>query len=429
MAFRVNIQSSRGVLRRLCILSLSGGALALALAGCSAVPYESGTAVRVDAPQGAQAKKKEEPKPVPVTMPSEYALRGDGIYYFNDNQVSNFRITDAIAKNGLYSVQENFRFGTPHGFTWGAGAAAILRSGRQLDAEQIVGVSVARDHHLVLHYKGESANRPMKLNVALEAYDMSGLPIGPYLKTRMNRSTPAGFLIGGKYAFPKGSIGYRARMWVDEDVVIVPTKTAFTGSSTIEDFSKRFSKEIPYCLRYVPGKRAQPMGLLFNKPIKKQFETVKGRRVEKGQSGEAELLPVKTGTIFCAKNEAGGSIGKLDWALRYVNGSRVLEFDFPSNLTSTNYGVLREHRDALRVAFAEERANGRTKLLPARIWLKDKPILDFQWRFNKRAADAIQDAIAQTADLRSDWEARHGAKPVKAAGAKAKAVKAKNVKK
>ena len=136
-----------------------------------------------------------------------------------------------------------------------------------------------------------------------------------------------------------------------------------------------------------------------------------------------------TGTIFCAKNEAGGSIGKLDWALRYVNGSRVLEFDFPSNLTSTNYGVLREHRDALRVAFAEERANGRTKLLPARIWLKDKPILDFQWRFNKRAADAIQDAIAQTADLRSDWEARHGAKPVKAAGAKAKAVKAKNVKK
>ena len=87
MAFRVNIQSSRGVLRRLCILSLSGGALALALAGCSAVPYESGTAVRVDAPQGAQAKKKEEPKPVPVTMPSEYALRGDGIYYFNDNQV------------------------------------------------------------------------------------------------------------------------------------------------------------------------------------------------------------------------------------------------------------------------------------------------------------------------------------------------------
>lgn len=420
--------TSGGALRRISLLTLSGAAFAVALAGCSAVPYESGTAVRVDATQNAQAKKYEEPKPVPITMPSEYALRGDGIYYFNDNQVSNFRITDAIAQNGLYAVEENFRFGTPHGFTWGAGAAAILRAGRQLDAEEIIGVSIDKDYHLVLHYKGENAKRPMKLNVALEAYDMSGLPIGPYLRTRMNRSTPSGFVIGGKYAFPKGSIGYRARMWVDEDVVIVPTKTAFTGSSTIEDFSKRFSKDIPYCLRYVPGKRAEPMGLLFEKPITKQFEKVKGRRVEKGQSGEAQLMRVKTGTIFCAKDDKGEKLSTLEWTLRYVNGSRVLEFEFPSNLTSSNYGVLREHRDALRVGFAEERTKGRTKLLPARIWLKEKPILDFQWRFNKRAADAIQDAIAQTADLRSEWEARHGVKPVKASQ-KGKAAPAKMVKK
>lgn len=433
MASFASIKKTDAALRRLSFIGLSGALAALALTGCSAVPYESGTAVRVDAAQtdGTQ-KKKEEPKPIPITMPSEYALRGDGIYYFNDNAVSNFRITDAIAENGLYSVEEYFRFGTPHGFTWGAGAASILRNGRQLDAEKIIGVSVEKDHHLVLHYKGETAQKPMRLNVEIEAFDMSGLPIGPYLKTRMNRSTPSGFLIGGKYAFPEGSIGYRARMWVDEDVVIVPTKTAFTGSGTIEDFSKRFSKEIPYCLRFVPAKDAKPMGVLFEKPIEKKYEKVKGKRVEKGQSGEAQLMRVKTSTIFCAKDETaekGEALGKLDWTLRYVNGSRVLEFSFPENLKSDNFGVLKSHRDALRVAFAEERSKNRTKLLPARIWLKNKPILDFQWRFNKRAADAIQDAIHETADLRREWDAKHGtATRVKAPEKAVKAAPAKNTK-
>lgn len=389
------------------------GAGALVLSGCSGVPYQPDTAVPID--QSAAAgikKKKEEPKPIPVARPSRAALTGDGIYYFNDNVVSQFRITDAIAENGLYPVKESYSRGAPHGFTWGAGAAALLRGGRALDASNIVGVQAAKDGRLIVHYRGETPRSNLKLNIKLETFDMSGLPIGPYLKTRMNRSTPAGYLIGSKFAFPKGSLGYRARMWTDSDEVLVPTKTAFTGSAGIEEFSKRFSKDIPYCLRYIPSRRAEPLGFTFDKPIVKQTTRSKGRTVEKEQKGSVALYRVKPGTIFCSKDESSPhAVGSARWTLRYVQGTRVLVFDFPSDLAAEDFGVARAHRDALRVALAEEKLKGgKRRLLPARIWLADHPMLDMQWRFNKTAADAIQDAIAKTADDRRVWEAKHQAK-------------------
>lgn len=385
---------------------------ALVMTGCAGVPYEPGTAVPVDqSASSAQKKKKEEPKPIPIVRPSRDALQGDGIYYFNDNVVSQFRITDAIAQNGLYPVKESYSRGAAHGFTWGAGAAALLRGGKALDASNIIGVELAQDGHLIVHYRGEKPRSNLKLNIKLETFDMSGLPIGPYLKTRMNRPTPAGYLIGSKFAFPKGSLGYRARMWTENDEVLVPTKTAFTGSKSIEDFSKRFAKDIPYCLRYIPNRRAVPLGFTFEEPIVKKTARSKGRTVEKAQTGEAEIYRVKPGTIFCSKApDSPRAVGTAKWSLRYVQGTRVLAFSFPEAFAAENFGVASAHRDALQVAFAEERINGgKRRLVPARIWLADHPMLDMQWRFNKTAADAVQDAIAQTADARRDWESRHQA--------------------
>ncbi len=397
--------------RRLAILGAAAAA-ALILGGCSTFPnFENGAkAVPLTAADAAK-KKKEEAKPRPFPMPTMDALRKDGIYYVNDNQGSRFWITDAIAKDGLFPVKEEFTKGSPHGFTWGSGAASILRNGLQVEPRGAVGVEEAKDHHAVIHFK-DANGKPTRLNVKLQAYDMSGLPIGHYLRTHANRSTPAGFIIGAKYSFPKGSVGYRATMWIDQDEVLIPTKTAFTGSSTIEDLSKRFSKQIPYCLRYIPGKRAEPAGFLFEKPIEKKTAVVKGRRVEQKQSGEVELFRVKKGTIFCAKDdEKSRRIGEAEWTLRYVNGTRVIEFEFPNSISPENYGMLRAHKDALRVAFAEEttKVRGRSakRLLPARIWLAGTEIEDYQWRFNKTAAEAIYDAIKQTKSERAAWDAKH----------------------
>lgn len=98
-------------------------------------------------------------------------------------------------------------------------------------------------------------------------------------------------------------MGYRTVASVDETEVLVPTQKAFTGSAQIEDFSQRFAKDIPYCLRFIPNRDAEPLGLRFPKAIVKQTKTVKltrgrTRTEEVAQSGEAMLYPVKKNTLF-----------------------------------------------------------------------------------------------------------------------------------
>jgi len=123
------------------------------------------------------------------------------------------------------------------------------------------------------------------------------------------------------------------------------------------------------------------------------------------------LYPVKKNTLFCAAE--GSQTAAAQWNLQYVNGTRVISFTFPDEVSPANYGFLKTHRDALRLAFAEERVKQRgkttTQVRPAALWLAGKPVLDEQWRFNAVAADAVSDAIRLTADQRAAWEAEQKA--------------------
>lgn len=385
------------------------GALALgsllALTGCAST-QPSAAVPAAEAP----AKKKTEPvrKPMPVID----AFRGKGVYYFDDNARTQLFIRDDIAVNGRWDVQENFPLGSRHGFTWGSGAVAILRDGAPLDAQRPMFLTLDPKRNVLVHFEGGGA-KPLTLRVRLEAFDISDLPIGPYLKTRQGTPTAAGYFIGNSYVFPKGSVGYRAVLSIDRDEVLVPTKTAFTGADSIENFSKRFTKEIPYCLRYIPDRTSEPAGFRFAGPIVKKTKRVKRRVEELPQSGEAQVFPVKKGTIFCAA-EGKTQLGAARWQLRWVNGTRVLEFTFPDEIPSGSYGILPEHKRALHLAFAEEKMKeGRrtsVKVRPAAVWLANEEIRDAQWRFNETAADAITDAIERTKADRSAWEAERKGK-------------------
>ena len=388
-------------------LIAAAGALALgsvgSLTGCAAT-----TAASAVPASEATAKRKTEPVRMP--MPVIDAFRGKGIYYFDDNVRTQLFIRDEIAVNGRWDVQENFPFGSRHGFTWGSGAAAILRNGAPLDAQRPMFITLDPKRNVLIHFEGGGA-KPLTLRVRLEAYDLSDLPIGPYLKTRQGTATAAGYFIGNRYVFPKGSVGYRAILSIDHDEVLVPTKTAFTGADSIENFSQRFTKEIPYCLRYILGRAAEPAGLKFAAPIVKKTRRVKRRVEEVAQSGEVQVLPVKKGTIFCAA-EGKTQLASARWNLRWVNGTRVLEFTFPDEIESVSYGLLDEHKRALHLAFAEEKVqDGRrttVKVRPAAVWLAGREIRDAQWRFNETAADAVSDAINRTKDERRAWEAEKG---------------------
>ncbi|WP_295480546.1 hypothetical protein [uncultured Sutterella sp.] len=388
-------------------LIVAAGALALGsigtLTGCAATTSAS-------AVPASEASAKRKTEPVRMPMPVIDAFRGKGIFYFDDSVRTQLFIRDEIAVNGRWDVQENFPLGSRHGFTWGSGAVAILRDGAPLDAQRPMFITLDPQRNVLIHFEGGGA-KPLTLRVRLEAYDLSELPIGPYLKTRQGTSTAAGYFIGNSYVFPKGAVGYRAVLSIDRNEVLVPTKTAFTGSDSIENFSKRFTKEIPYCLRYIPGTTAEPAGLRFAAPIVKKTKRVKRRVEEVAQSGEVQVLPVKKGTIFCAA-EGKTQLASARWNLRWVNGTRVLEFTFPDEIESVSYGLLDEHKRALHLAFAEEKvkAGHRTtvKVRPAAVWLAGQEIRDAQWRFNETAADAISDAINRTKAERRAWEAENG---------------------
>lgn len=96
-------------------------------------------------------------------------------------------------------------------------------------------------------------------------------------------------------------------LMIDEDEVLVPTKTAFTGSDSIENFSKRFTRDIPYCLRYIPTRRSEPVGMRFAQPIARQTKRVKGKLQEVAQSGEAQLMSVKRERFSASRKESRNS--------------------------------------------------------------------------------------------------------------------------
>lgn len=388
--------------RRTLLGSMSAAA-ALWLTGCATTapvqePSEPATFTNL----GARAKPATPTMARRIPMPVVDAFKGDGIFFFDDDEGAQFRITDLIRENNRYPVVENYRFGKPHGFTWGSGAVGLIRNGERLPPEHPVTLR-PEDDHVVIEFDGDVN---MELHVKLEAYDVSNHEIRDYLRTRGNMPTNAALFMGEE-RFPEGSVAYAATIWVTREELLATSSTAFTGSDTIEAFSKRFTKETPYCLNVLPGDNVHPVGLRFMAPIQKK--TVRKNRrskpVEVAQKGRVKVYRTKPGTIFCQRSMPD-AIAEAQWNLDTINGTRTLTLDFPDLIDSLSIGLMTANRNKLRPAFAEENVDRKTtRVIPAILWLKNQPIRDSQYRFNKTAAKAIADAVKASRPKREAWEA------------------------
>ena len=331
------------------------------------------------------------------------------IFFFDDDEGAQFRITDLIRENNRYKVEEDYAFGKPHGFSWGSGAVGIMRDGRRVPPENPTGLRPEGDH-VVIEFAGREK---LELRVTLEAYDVSGQEIRDFLRTRGNMPTKAALFMGEE-RFPAGSVAYAATLWIIQDELLALSHTAFTGSNNIEDFSERFTKETPYCLNVLPGDGVTPVGLRFEKTIKKKTgkEKIKTRRgtktrtVELPQNGLVNVYHTKSGTIFCQRSKPDPVV-KARWDLRYLNGTRTLTVDFPTLIDSLSIGLMTANRGKLMPAFAEELTptSRKTRVIPTAVWLKNERIRDSQYRFNKTAATAVKAAIEASRPRRKAWEA------------------------
>ena len=353
-----------------------------------------GVEMKVEGDGKAQKEEKKKTEPELIAQTTLAAFRGAGVVYFDDNRASRMFVTKKD-KKGRWIVEEEFTENTPHGFTWGTGAAHLLKNGQRLPLESAKWLVEEKDGTVSLLWE----KQPMKLNIKVTAWDVSGLPMKPFLRTRFGTPSHASYFAGDAL-FPYGSVAYVAELRTFEDAVIVPSRRAFTGSDTIANFIKRFNDKTPYCLRYVPGKDRSPMGFRFTS-------------ARNAKSGEALLYDVKKGTIFCARAN-DDERGEADWKVETVNGTKVLVMDFPRRAKPEDYGIPSSMKDALHVAFAEEKSTpkkGRrtrtvTRVVPAAVWRADEPITDLQYRFNGKAAQALQYIFEASRERREAWEAK-----------------------
>lgn len=348
--------------------------------------------------EGATTGSKEAPKkktePSLIQQTTLAAFRGAGVVYFDDNRASRMFVRKQDAK-GRWIVEEEFTEKTPHGFTWGTGAAHLLKNGKRLPLESAKWLVEEPDGTVSLLWE----HQPMKLNIKITAWDVSGLAMKPFLRTRYGAPSRASYFAGDT-EFPYGSVAYVAELRTFEDTVIVPSKRAFTGSDTIASFIKRFHDKTPYCLRYVPGKNRSPLGFRFDS-------------AKNAKSGEVTLYDVKKNTIFCARANDDDR-GEADWKVETVNGTKVLILDFPRRITPEDYGVPESMKGKLEVAFAEEKTTqkqGRrtktmSRVVPAGVWRADTPITDLQYRFNGKAAQALEYIFEASRERREAWEAK-----------------------
>ena len=383
-----------------------GAASTLALTGCfTGIPKEPeekwvfprftnlGSRVRPATPDYAK----------PIACSTLDALSGEGLFFFNDDHGAQFHVKGKARQKNTYLIEEKFDKGEEHGFTWGSGAVAILKSARRIQPERPTTIRILPDGHAVIAFKDD---RTLELHVKLEAYDVSGQPIREYLRTRANMPTTAALFMGAEQ-FPAGSIAYAATLWVEQDEILSPSHTAFTGSETLEDFSKRYMKDTPMCMRSLPGRDVRSIGVLFEKPIRAKKVRRRGRWLEEAQSGNLKVYATKRGTIFCQKS-LPEKLGDARWRLAWVNGTRTLAVEIPDELDALSFGMSEANRHCLLPAFSEERkGSGRRRtrqVIPTYLWKKNCEIRDAQFRFNATAARAIQAALFASQSRREQWE-------------------------
>ncbi|MFR6028681.1 MAG: hypothetical protein ACLUHG_04630, partial [Sutterella wadsworthensis] len=104
---------------RRALIGSASAAAALWLTGCAttAAPREENIRPATFSNLGARAAPATPLTAKRIPMPVVDAFKGDGIFFFDDDEGAQFRITDLIRENNRYKVEEDYAFGKPHGFS------------------------------------------------------------------------------------------------------------------------------------------------------------------------------------------------------------------------------------------------------------------------------------------------------------------------
>lgn len=363
------------------ILKLAGTSLSLALlAACGSLPTNTHAQGPAYSSQGGDLPvygPTPEPIPVPgakpLTVAAFDALQGEGVFYFNGPRMTQLRVNGGQSNN-RWPVIENTSDASTTTLNGHIDAATLVRDGERRPLGKPSFASPGPDGTAVLMFAG---NQPARLALRLKAFDVSGLLVSSFLRSPENQPKPEAVRAGDK-RFPTGSVAYLAEVSFVDDALILPKRESFTGARDTRQMVANFSRDIPYCLSYEDRDGAKPYAL--------QFKTAPN-----ATKGKAVVYMAKTGTLFCAR--ANDTVmGEGEWEERMVGGTRAVVLSFAPKVDPLDTGVSHVEREAAKIAFIEP-TKGAPGVRPGKLFQAGARVLDYQYRFNKTAADAVRGAI------------------------------------
>jgi hypothetical protein len=349
---------------KLCALALAAIATPFALAQQPAEVVVYGPAPKPVAVPGAK----------PIAAPSFDALKGDGLYYFEGTKISNMRIAGAAGEGNRYPLAETTADNNQTTLNGSIDVAHAVLNGERRALGRPNFAIPAQDGSFYIVYAGQA---PLRLAVTLQSYDVSEMPISLFLRSTDNYPRQEASK-AGTARFPKGSVAYLATARFFDDVLMLPRRESFTGATNTAQFVGNFSKQIPYCLAYEDRQGANPYAMFF-------------KQTGAAKKGEVALYPAKTGTLFCDK-AADKVIAQGEWEERTVAGTKAVVLSFPANVDPLDTGVSSIERESARIAFIEP-TKGQPGVRPGKLYQAGASVYDYQYRFNKTAADAVRQAI------------------------------------
>lgn len=318
-----------------------------------------------------------QPRPVqgakPLPNPGIDALRGDGIFLINGQRVANLRAGDRPAQEDRYALTEttnDAKTGAVHG---NIDAGNFVLNGERRPVGRPNFAIPAPDGTVYLIFSGPN---PLRVAVTLQAFDVGGLQMQPFLRTPDNYQKQEAAKIGSA-AFPPGSVAYLVVARFIDDVLMLPARESFTGATNTGQFVGNFSKQIPYCLAYEDRKGAKPYAMFFKAGASKK--------------GTVDLYAAKSGTLFCDRDGAK-ALDEGEWEERTISGTRAVVLSFPANVDPLDTGVTNVERESAKIAFIEP-SKGAPGVRPGKLYQAGAKIYDYQYRFNKTAADAVRSAL------------------------------------
>ena len=206
------------------------------------------------------------------------------------------------------------------------------------------------------------------------------MPIQPFLRTPDNYPKQEAAKAGSA-RFPANSIAYLVVARFVDDVLVLPSKESFTGATDTMQFVGNFSKQIPYCLAYEDRNGAKPYAMFF-KPAPRERAPCSCSRPRPAPSSATAPAPKSWPK---ASGRRGPSAARRPSCCR----SR-------RNVDPLDTGVSNVERESARIAFVQP-TKGTPGVRPGKLYEAGAKIYDYQYRFNKTAADAVRQAIGVAA--------------------------------